>query len=68
MPPPRKYIRDANRKLVNGLSIHKPSGRFYSIDDDGKRRYWGTDKPETIRRFQAHAETDLVPLVNSMGA
>lgn len=56
MPPQRKYIRDANRKLVDGLSIHKPSGRHYSIDDDGKRRYWGTDRPEAIRRFRAHAE------------
>jgi hypothetical protein len=44
MLPSRKYIRDANGKLVDSLSIHKPSGRFYSIDDDAKRRDWGTEE------------------------
>jgi len=36
MPRPRKYVRDpATRKPVDGLSFHKKSGRYYSLEEDG---------------------------------
>ena len=51
MARPRKYVTNGN-KTVAGLSHHKGSGRYYSIDPDGERHYWGTDKTKAIRAYE----------------
>ena len=50
MARPRKYIHDTG-KTVDGLSLHRSTGRFYSVETDGQRTYWGTDKTVAIRDF-----------------
>lgn len=53
MARPRSYVQDFKGKTVDGLSFHKPSGRYYSIDKDRQRKYWGRDKDRAIDRYRA---------------
>jgi len=53
MARPRSYVQDVKGKTVDGLSFHRPSGRFYSIDKDGQRKYWGRDKDAAIDRYRS---------------
>ena len=55
MARPRKYVQDANGRTVDGLSFHGASGRYYSIGDDGQRRYYGSDKDRAIAEY--HRDT-----------
>jgi len=51
MARPRKYIHDSG-KTVDGLSLHKSTGRFYSVETNGQRTYWGRDKTVAIQDFR----------------
>lgn len=53
MARPRSYVQDVKGKTVDGLSSHRPSGRYYSIDKGGQRKYWGRDKDRAIDRYRA---------------
>ncbi len=53
MARPRNRVYDDKGDLVEGLSSHKSSGRYYSLDQDGQRRYWGKDKSQAIREYRA---------------
>lgn len=50
---PCSYVQDVTSKTVDGLSFHKPSGRYYSTDKNGQRKYWGRDKDNAIDRYRA---------------
>jgi len=39
--------------LVEGLSLHSASARFYSIDSNGEREYWGREKSKAIRSYRS---------------
>lgn len=56
MARPRTYIRDEHGKTVDGLSLHKPSRRFYSLTALGDRVYWGRDRNAAIRDFRGASE------------
>ncbi len=68
MPRARKYVRDpVTRKLIDGLSVHKKSGRYYSLEEDGTRVYFGTNLPLAIFRFrqwQAERSGDVTSAIN----
>ncbi|MEE9296707.1 MAG: hypothetical protein V3W34_17320 [Phycisphaerae bacterium] len=53
MARPRSYVQDPKGKTVDGLSFHKASSRYYSINKDGQRKYWGRDKDAAIERHRA---------------
>lgn len=46
-------VQDPKGKTIDGLSFHKASGRYYSIDKDGQRKYWGREKGTAIERYRA---------------
>lgn len=50
MARPRKYIQ-FDGKTIDGLSLHKSTGRYYSLGPDGQREYWGRDKPRAVEDF-----------------
>ena len=51
MARPRKYIQD-DGKTVDGLSLHKPSRRYYSIGERNQRTDWGRDKAQAIQAYR----------------
>jgi len=53
MARPRIYVQDADGKTVDGLSYHRPSGRYYRIEN-GKRYYYGSDKTQAIAGHRVH--------------
>lgn len=57
MARPHSYFQDVKGKTVDGLSFHKPSGRYYSTDTDGQRKYWGRDKDRAIDIARAVRKT-----------
>jgi hypothetical protein len=34
------------------LSLHKPTGQYYSIPKTGQRTYWGADRIDAIDRYR----------------
>jgi hypothetical protein len=59
------HVRAQNGKLVDGLSLHKSSGRFYSLTRAGKRVYWGGDRSAAIHAFKTASEPKaLVPFTD----
>ena len=56
MARPRSYVQDAKGKTLDGLSLHQVSGRYYSINKDGQRDYWGRDKGTAIERYRVSLE------------
>ncbi len=56
MARPRNRVYDDKGSLVEGLSLHSASGRFYSIDSKGEREYWGREKPKAIRAYRSRSK------------
>lgn len=49
----RKYVQDPRtKKQVDGLSPHKGTGQFYSLDKKGQRIYWGNDLIRAIDDYR----------------
>ena len=60
MPAARKFVRDSNGVEVYGLSFHKSSGQYYSIEEaTGKRVHHGTTLNAAIKSFK-HVDAALV--------
>ena len=48
----RKFVRYKG-KIVKGLSLHKASGRYYSIPDGKARKYWGSELDAAAQDYRA---------------
>jgi len=48
----RKYVKGPDGKEIFGLSLHKPTGRFYALDPKKQRVYFGRDQTEALFRFR----------------
>ncbi|MFH0982023.1 MAG: hypothetical protein V2A79_10830 [Planctomycetota bacterium] len=48
MARPRKYIR-VNHETIDGVSLHKPSGRYCLVDHSGKRVYFTGWREASLR-------------------
>ena len=60
MPAARKFVRDSNGIEVHGLSFHKSSEPYYSIDEaTGKRVHHGVQLNAAIKSFK-HVDASLV--------
>lgn len=54
MARPRKYVRDPRtNQQLDGLSVHKPTRQYYSLDKRGQRTYWGNDLIRAIDDFRS---------------
>ena len=56
MARPRNRVYDDKGNLVEGLSLHSASRRFYSIDSKGEREYWGREKSKAIRGYRSRGK------------
>jgi len=59
MPRPRKYVRDAKNKTVDGVSYHERGG-FYIILPNGQRQYFGK-APAALHEARKRYETLFNP-------
>ena len=50
--PQPKYVKGRDGLMIVGLSLHKPSGRYYATHAK-PRKYFGTDFDEAVARFRA---------------
>ena len=50
--PQPKYVKGRDGLMIVGLSLHKPSGRYYATHSK-PRKYFGTDFDEAVARFRA---------------